>query len=411
MRHGIVRLFGIGLVSLALASSVAAQPDPSQMSGLPLPDGELPDGTISVRVIRGQLANNVTDHPVDLHQGDIVTTATTDANGRATFLTLNPGVEVYAVTELDGQRIQSQRFGVPGRGGVRLMLVGAADPTVPVQPVEQGYVTFGNESWIQIELGEETVEVYYLLDVLNMAQVPVEPEEPIVFDVPPGAEAATVLPGSSPRTIAEGSRVELPGPFPPGTTPLRVGYVLPYTSGSLAVSQRFPANLEALVMMVEKWGTMDVASAQISRRGDLSAEESGGAPYLLAGGPLIVAGEPLAFELTGLPHHNRMPTNLALVVAFVMLASGTWGAFSPASSAGAGPAAKRRRAAETRKERLFADLVKVERQRRAGKIGSTKHSTRRQELLTALERVYQDLDDPSDAITSSTNLRLRPAHD
>ena len=285
MRHGIVRLFGIGLVSLALASSVAAQPDPSQMSGLPLPDGELPDGTISVRVIRGQLANNVTDHPVDLHQDDLVTTATTDANGRATFLTLNPGVEVYAVTELDGQRIQSQRFGVPGRGGVRLMLVGAADPTVPVQPVEQGYVTFGNESWIQIELGEETVEVYYLLDVLNMAQVPVEPEEPIVFDVPPGAEAATVLPGLSPRTIAEGSRVELPGPFPPGTTPLRVGYVLPYTSGSLAVSQRFPANLEALVMMVEKWGTMDVASAQISRRGDLSAEESGDAPYLLAGGP------------------------------------------------------------------------------------------------------------------------------
>ena len=411
MRHGIVRLFGIGLVSLALASSVEAQPDPSQMSGLPLPDGELPDGTISVRVIRGQLANNVTDHPVDLHQGDIVTTATTDANGRATFLTLNPGVEVYAVTELDGQRIQSQRFGVPGRGGVRLMLVGAADPTVPVQPVEQGYVTFGNESWIQIELGEETVEVYYLLDVLNMAQVPVEPEEPIVFDVPPGAEAATVLPGSSPRTIAEGSRVELPGPFPPGTTPLRVGYVLPYTSGSLAVSQRFPANLEALVMMVEKWGTMDVASAQISRLGDLSEEESGGAPYLLAGGPLIVAGEPLAFELTGLPHHNPMPTNLALAVAAGMLAIGTWGAFAPASSAGPGPTAKRRRAAEARKEQLFADLVKVERQRRAGKIGSTKHSTRRQELLTALERVYQDLNDPSDAITSSTNLQLRPAHD
>ena len=411
MRRCIVRIAGIGLVSLALAGSVAAQPDPSQMSGLPLPDGELPDGTISVRVIRGQLANNVTDQPVDLHQGDIVTTATTDANGRATFLTLNPGVEVYAVTELDGQRLQSQRFGVPGRGGVRLMLVGAADPTVPVQPAEQGYVTFGNESWIQIELGEETVEVYYLLDVLNMAQVPVEPEEPIVFDVPTGAESATVLAGSSRRTIAEGSRVELPGPFPPGATPLRVGYVLPYTSGSLAVSQRFPANLEALVMMVEKWGAMDLASAQISRRGDLSPEESGGAPYLLAGGPLIAAGEPLVFELTGLPHHNRMPTNLALAVAFGMLAVGTWGAFAPVRSAGAGAGAKRRRAAEARKEKLFVDLVKVERQRRAGKIGSTKHSTRRQELLAALERVYQDLDDPSDGITSSTNLRLRPAHD
>ena len=411
MRHRIVRLLGIGLVNLVFASSVAAQPDPSQMSGLPLPDGELPDGTISVRVIRWQLVNNVPNHPVDLHQGDIVTTAITDANGRATFLTLNPGVEVYAVTELDGQRIQSQRFGVPGRGGVRLMLVGAADPTAPVQPVEQGYVTFGSQSWIQVELGEETVEVYYLLDVLNMAQVPVEPEEPIVFDVPSGAQSATVLPGSSPRTIAEGSRVELPGPFPPGTTPLQVGYVLPYTSGSLAVSQRFPANLEALLMMVEKWGAVDVASAQISRRGDLSAEESGGAPYLLARGPLIPAGEPLAFELTGLPHHNRMPTNLALAIAVGMLAIGSWGAFAPVRSAGPWAAVPRRLAAEARKEKLFADLVKVECQRRAGKIGSTKHSTRRHELLTALERVYQELDDPSDATTSSTNLRLRPAHD
>ena len=382
----------VGLASLVLAGSVTAQPDPSQMSGLPLPDGELPDGTISVRVIRGQLTNNVPDHPVDLYQGDAVTTVATAADGRATFLTLNPGDEVFVSTDLDGQRIESQRFAVPGRGGVRLMLVGAGDPSAPFPRAEAGYVTFGGESWIQVELGEETVEVYYLLEILNMAQVPVEPEQPVLFEVPAGALSASVMRGSSPLTIVDGTRVELPGPFQPGVTPLRVGYILPYTSDRLAVSQQFPANLEALVMMIENWGAMEIASAQISRRGEQSAEESGAALYILAGGPLIPAGEPLVFELSGLPHRDRTATNLALALALGTLAFGVWGAFGPSIAAEADEG-QRGRAAQVRKERLFADLVKVERQRRLGKIGSTKHSTRREELLVALERVYRELDD------------------
>ena len=389
------------------------------MSGLPLPDGELPDGTISVRVIRGQLANNVTDHPVDLHQGDIVTTATTDANGRATFLTLNPGVEVYAVTELDGQRIQSQRFGVPGRGGVRLMLVGAADPTVLGEARRAGICDVWERVVDPDRAGRGNRRG--LLPARRAQHGPGPGRAGGADRLRRAARgggghraAGVVAPddrGGVARRVARDRFHRAPARFALGT-------VLPYTSGSLAVSQRFPANLEALVMMVEKWGTMDVASAQISRRGDLSAEESGGAPYLLAGGPLIAAGEPLAFELTGLPHHNRMPTNLALAVAFGMLAIGTWGAFAPASSAGPGPTATRRRAAEARKEKLFADLVKVERQRRArkdrvdqaldtapratGRAGARVSGPRRS------ERCHHVLDQPSTS-TSSRLTRSRGA--
>ena len=54
------------------ATDVAGQPDPRQMSGLPLPDPGLPDGTVTVRVIRGQIANNVPDQLVELRQGDSV---------------------------------------------------------------------------------------------------------------------------------------------------------------------------------------------------------------------------------------------------------------------------------------------------------------------------------------------------
>lgn len=392
MKFHTVNFFVVGLANLVFVAAVIAQPDPSQMSGLPLPDADLPDGTISVRVIRGQLTNNVSNQPVDLYQGDLVTTAITGADGRATFLALNSGAEVYVTTTLDGQNIQSRVFRAPGLGGVRLMLVGTDDSVMTVSPSEKGFVAFGGESWIQVELGEETVEVYYLLQILNMAQVSVEPEEPIVFDLPIGAQSASVLSSSSSRTIVKGTRVELPGPFQPGATPLSVAYVLPYNSESLVVSQEFPVNLEALVMMIEKWGTMDIASEQITRRGDLSIEESGSDPYILASGPLIPAGEILEFTLEGLPHLDRRPTFIALILSFTVIAFGSWLAFTSSSPLQV-DARKQRLTVQALKERLFTDLVKVERKRRLGKIGSTKYSTRRKELLVALEQVYRQLDE------------------
>ena len=399
---GLLVSLAVSLLTIGWVAMVAAQPDPRQMSGLPLPDGQLPVGTVSVRVIRGQLTNNVTDHPVELHHGDTVAVVNTDADGRARFLTLSPGEDVYAVTELDGHRIESQVFPIPGQGGIRVMLVGAADPSILVPPAETGYVTFGSESWIQVEVGEETVELYYLLDVMNMAQVPVEPEAPIVFDLPSSAQSATVLAGSAPDTRVDGRRVELPGPFQPGSTPLRVGYSLSHSGSSLAISQRFPADLESLLVSVEKWGAMDIASDQISRRGEMSPEESGGATYLLASGPRILTGEALSFELTGLPHHSSVPSTTALALAVAILGLGTWGAVAPVDSTAA---ERSRRAAEARREKLFIGLVKVERQHGAGKIGSTKYSSRRRELIAALEQVYRELDEaPTAAVLQSARM-------
>ena len=138
------------------------------MSGIPLPDPQLPAGTISVRVIRGQMSNNVTDHPVELREGDVVVTVRTDADGRATFLTLNPGSTGTAATDRDGVRVESQPFPVPGRGGIRVLLVGAPEdaPRADVAAVP-GQVSFGAESRIAVALGEETVTVFYFLDVVN----------------------------------------------------------------------------------------------------------------------------------------------------------------------------------------------------------------------------------------------------
>jgi hypothetical protein len=382
------------MVLLAIAWTApfpaGAQPDPRQMSGIPLPDPQLPAGTITVRVVRGTLSNNVPDQPVELREGDNVATAVTDAEGRAEFLTLNPGATVVASTQLDGVRLESQPFAVPGRGGIRLMLVGAADPARADAPAESGTVTFGADSRIVIELGEETLNVYYLLDIMNGRDVPVEPATPLMLALPDGATGSTMMGGSTPRAVAAGAQVTVPGPFEPGLTPLRVGFVLPYTGGTLAIEQTMPAALESLLLVVEKWGDMDVASDQIARRADMNPEGAEGQTYIFAAGPPVASGAAVSLEISGLPHHSRLPSMLALGVAFVFLGAGAWGAATPRREA---EGAERRRRLESRREKRFRDLVRNEQQYRAGRIGETKYGNRRQELMAELERIYAELDD------------------
>src|SRR4029078_7362742 len=102
-------------------------PDPKQMSGMPLPVPDVTVGTVTVRVIRGSLANPLKGETVDLSGAS--KTATTDEAGRATFTGLTPGTRVKASVVVDGERVESQEFDAPNAGGLRLMLVAAAVPT------------------------------------------------------------------------------------------------------------------------------------------------------------------------------------------------------------------------------------------------------------------------------------------
>src|SRR2546425_12850821 len=85
-------------------------PDPKQMAGIPRPVTDLPNGTVSVRLIRGELSNNITNFPVELHIGSQVRTAKTDDAGRAEFGGLPAGATLKAVAVVDGERLESEEF-------------------------------------------------------------------------------------------------------------------------------------------------------------------------------------------------------------------------------------------------------------------------------------------------------------
>ncbi len=395
VRRGWTRL-GVtgGTFVLIAAVGLGAQPDPRQMSGIPRPDPNLPDGTITVRVIRGTFANNVVGHPVELLAGDSLSTAETDVEGRAIFTSLSPGARVSVTTVLDGQTLESQPFTTPGSGGVAVMLVGVAgdgggDPTL-ASVARPGRVTLGQESRILIELGEENIEVYYLLDVLNVADTPIEPQTSFEFTLPSGAQAGTVLEGSTPRAVVDGPRAWVSGAFPPGVTPVRLAYILPYAGGSLALSQTFPSDFDQLLVLVEQWGAMDVASPLIDRRGETEADSTGGSALLWAAGGSVPAGRPIVLELSGLPHHSGWPRIIALSLSGLIVAVSVWGG---SGAGGSDTEAQRLAGLRIAREKLFTALVKVERQHRQGKIGATRYGTRRAELIGQLQGVLQDLDE------------------
>src|SRR5205085_6219928 len=146
-------------VILSLLSGVLlfAQIDPRQMAGIPRPVNDLPDASISVRLIRGQLSNNIASHVVELHfaNGRVIKVNTDDA-GRAQFDKVPPGV-VKASADVDGEHLESQEFEAPRQGGIRLMLVATdknAPAAAPQTPAVKGKVTLSDNSRIVFEPGD-----------------------------------------------------------------------------------------------------------------------------------------------------------------------------------------------------------------------------------------------------------------
>ncbi len=370
-----------------------AMPDMKQMSGIPRPVDDLPNGAVGVRLIVGDLSHNVTGHEVELHVGSKVIKQKTDDSGHVIFQGLTPGETVKAVADVDGEHLESQEFPAPQRGGVRLMLVAtdktkaAAAAAAAAAPPVTGEVVLGGESRIVVEPSDESITVYYLLDITNTARGRVNTSRPFIVDMPTGATGTTVLDGSSPSASVSGTRLRVQGPFAPGRTSVQVAFELPVSGGSIEFSQLFPSTLEQMALVVKKVGATKLTSAQVSAQRDMPAD---GDTYIAATGPAVAAGRPITIRLDGMPHHSAAGRRTALSLAVAIVLLGVWASTRPEDREAR--AAERKRLV-ARRDKLFTELLRLERDHRLGRGDKSRYPARREELLAALEHLYGVLDE------------------
>src|SRR5687767_4812248 len=397
MRRALFFTFHFSLLMSLGASVASAQvnmPDPSAIAGQPLPAPELPNATVSVRVVRERMGNNVAGHEVTLNVGNAPRTAKTDAQGRAQFNGLPPGTVVQATTTVDGEVLTSQPFSVPATGGVRVALIAgianaaardkAAAEAAAREPARPGVVEIGPESRVVIEFQDDTLTVFYLLEIVNNARTPIDIGGPLLIELPTGAAGASMMQGSSPNASVRGDLLTITGPFRPGVTPAQVGFTLPQAGESTVIRQKWPAAMAQVFVGVEKIAGLQMSSPQLTDTREMATQ--GGAVFIMGTGGRINPGQELVINLSGIPAHSRTPRNVVLALAALIFVAGAWFAFSPAKAQASQDAKLR-----ARKEKLLNEIVALERRRRQ-KALTAQDEARLQRTAAELERVIAELD-------------------
>jgi hypothetical protein len=381
-------------LSLDSANAQVNMPDPALIHGKAIPAPELSPGTVTVRVVRESIGNNLAAQEVRVTSGSTKRTAKTDEQGRAEFSNLQLGVEARAEATVAGEQLVSDPFVPPSSGGLRVILVAGLKTAAArrekeaaeaaAAPPVRGAVVFGPNSRVMMEFRDDRLQVFYVLDVLNNARARVDIGGPLILDLPSGAAGAATLEGTTPNATVSGDRVTVTGPFQPGNTSVQIGFQLLYDTPQVTLEQRWPAAMEQLTVAMEKVGTAAMSSPQFSTVGEVNAGD--GTPYLLGNGPPLPANATLSLQLSNLPVHDRTPRLVALGIAGALLATGAWLAFSARSRG-----QDNRRRLLDRRNTLLGDLATVE--ERLRRRPDARDAARRQRLITELEQIYGELDE------------------
>jgi hypothetical protein len=382
------------LVFAAPAVAQIAMPDPSMINGKALPAGELQTGTITVRVVRESVGNNIVGQQVTMTVNGEMKKAITDEQGRAEFKGLPAGANGHAESTVNGEHLQSDPFVVPSSGGLRVILVAGIkeaearkrkeEADAAAAPPVKGTVVLGGNSRMIFEFPDDLMRVFYMLEIVNNARNRVDIGGPIIIDLPEGAAGASPLEGSSQQATVAGSRITITGPFASGVTPVQVGFQLPFSTSSTTIQQTWPVPIEQVTVASTKVGAVSFSSPQFSSVGDVKGDD--GTPFILASGPGIKAGGTLRIEVSGLPVHSAVPRYVALGLAAAIALFGLWLALPGAKTVG-----QSRQRLIARRDGLLGELAQMEERARTGR-ESGRDAARRPRLLAELEQIYGELD-------------------
>jgi hypothetical protein len=331
----------LACVVLGLAAPAAAQMDIRRASGVPLPAADLPVGTVSVRVVRDTVANNLRDVDVVFTVDGRRTTVKTDAAGRAQMEGLPAGARVQATATVEGQRLETQPVVIES-SGIRFMLVAGDGSTAsppagapapggvsasPAGPPVPGRVSFGPESRVVADFADERLNVYYVLQIVTGSSNPVDIGGPLTIELPQGARGASIIAeGTTANATANGPRVIVAGPFGPGPSNVSLAFELPFSGDTAQLEQQWPVDVERLTVFGLRSGNLDIASPQFASK---QATNEQGQPLVIGFVNAIPANQPLRVAISGLPHRPVWPRNTALALGGAITLAGIWAAVFP----------------------------------------------------------------------------------
>ena len=376
------------LGALLLGVSADAQmPDLRQMNGMALPSQDLPDGAVSVRVVKQALGNNVVGTTVTVAGDGVSDNAPTDESGRAIFAALGPGKIAVASVTVDGETVKSQPFQVPTRGGLRVILAvgldGAAPaaPQAPAVPATPGTVVLGTQWRTIVDFADEKLEVFHTFEFVNAATGPVAVPEPLKIGMPTDAEQVTLLEGSTPQARVFERQLVVAGPFAAGRTVAQVAYRLPITGPRRQIQITLPVASMATNVILRRLGETRLAAPALPQAREAEAE---GKKYFTGTGPGLKAGETLILAVEGLPYHPSWPRYTALTLAGLIAIAGLWLMFRVPVDVSA-----RIRQLEAQRTALLTRLQRLE---QGGEPSSDELRAERDAVLRDLEGVYALLD-------------------
>ena len=145
----VLRAFVIGLAPALCAAQTLPDSAATQMvraAGMPLNDGALAPGMLTVRVVEGAFTRDIANQVVQVEvAGGKIESARTGPDGRAQFAHLPVGTRVRAWAAVEGERLESDSFEMPAQSGVRVLLV--AGSGAGASPAASGTPAAGPGTW------------------------------------------------------------------------------------------------------------------------------------------------------------------------------------------------------------------------------------------------------------------------
>lgn len=237
-------------------------------------------------------------------------------------------------------------------------------------------------------------------EIRNFSGVPWDPgPDGLLLPIPVGAVGANVSEEMAPRVRVDPERGFIwRGPVPPGETDVVVAWRMPIEDGQLRFQLQnttLPLRQGTIFVEYAPGATMTPpAGFQPLVRG------LGGRKFWVFAPVTLATGQTLEFHIDGLPQPAWLMrlgrSTGAILVSIALAALVLWLAVADPGKRGAKDdarrAAARRRELVARREKLYEDLVKLEKRRAAGQVGDDRYERERAQAISRLTVVLREID-------------------